>query len=133
MGRYDESGIQIAFMQWFRYQYPQYARVCFHVPNEGQRTTKVVYDRRSGTSRVVSTGGARMKAEGMVAGVADIILLIPRKGYGSLCIEFKTPTGRQSAEQVRWQEEAERVGNKYILVRSVEEAIGEVNEYLSSI
>lgn len=125
----EEAQIQIAFMDWFRYQYPQYSLVCFHPVNEGKRNTKMIRD-RYGNLKVVCSTGAMLKREGLVAGVADIVLLVPRGGYGCLCIEFKTPTGRQSAEQVRWQEQCEAAGNKYIIVRSAEEAIAETNEYL---
>ena len=40
-----------------------------------------------------------MKRQGVKRGVADVILQIPKKGYASLCLEFKTSTGKQSAEQ----------------------------------
>lgn len=38
-------------------------------------------------------------------------------------IEVKTPTGRQSRQQVRWQRAIERAGGAYVLVRSVDEAL----------
>lgn len=65
----------------------------FAVPNGGKRDAKT---------------GARMKYEGAVRGVADLILLIPKKGWASLCIEMKTPKGTQSEHQRTWQTEAER-------------------------
>ena len=71
-----------------------------------------------------------MKRQGVKRGVADVILQIPKKGYASLCIEFKTPTGRQSAEQKEYQRQVEMAGSKYVIVRSVEQAIRELQLYL---
>lgn len=45
----------------------------------------------------VPNGGSRniieaknLKAQGVKSGVSDVLLLIPKKGYSSLCMEFKT-------------------------------------------
>lgn len=126
--RYEESLIQQEFVARFRFRYPQYAKVLFHPVNEGQRTTKVVNNRYG--SKVVCTGGARLKAEGMVKGVADLILLVPRNGYGALCLETKTATGKQEPEQKEWQKAAEAAGNKYVVYRSAEEGMQIIEDYL---
>lgn len=107
--------MQIACKRWFDYQYQHFAHLLFAVPNGGQRgkfEAKI------------------MKAEGITAGVADMILLISRRGYGSLCIEFKTATGRQSEAQKNWQALAESCGNKYVVIRSIEEFIRTITAYL---
>lgn len=101
--RHVESNTQIAAVRWFRYQYPHLARLLFAVPNGGAR------------DRVT---GAIMKAEGVVAGVADLLLLVPRGGYHGLCIEMKTRTGRQSESQKEWQQEVEAQGYRYVVCRS---------------
>jgi hypothetical protein len=41
----------------------------------------------------------RLKAEGVKAGVPDVFLAIPSKGYHGLFIELKAPKGRVSPEQ----------------------------------
>jgi hypothetical protein len=71
-----------------------------------------------------------LKAEGVVAGVSDLILLVPRNGKGSLCIEMKTRTGVQRSSQKVWQEECEKAGNQYVIVRSFEEFREAVTNYL---
>ena len=38
-------------------------------------------------------------------------------------IEIKTKTGKQSLEQIVWQEEFEKVGGRYILARSLDDVI----------
>ena len=87
----------------------------FAVPNGGRRDAK---------------SGARMKYEGVVKGVADLILLIPKKGYASLCIEMKTLKGVQSDNQKGWQREAEKYRNRYVVCHSLQEFMNEVNSYL---
>lgn len=115
--RHIESDIQKAFVKWFRLQYPQYALNLTSVPNGGLRS---------------KTEAAIMKAEGMTAGAADLLLLVPRGGFGALGIEFKTLAkgSRQSDAQKRWQQAFERVGNKYTIVRTFEEAVVIANNYL---
>ena len=49
---------------------------------------------------------------------------------GLLCLEFSTKTGKQSPEQKEFQKQAEKCGSKYVIVRSVKEAIDKVREYL---
>ena len=65
----------------------------FAVPNGGKRDAKT---------------GARMKYEGAVRGVADLILLMPKKGWASLCIEMKTPKGTQSEHQMKRGKQKQR-------------------------
>ena len=87
----------------------------FAVPNGGRRDAKT---------------GARMKYEGVTRGVADLILLVPKKGFASLCIEMKTPKGKQKDVQIEWQREAEKYRNRYVVCHSIEEFMKEVNDYL---
>ena len=75
-----ESEMQRSCKRWFDLQYPKLSCLLFAVPNGGARNSREA---------------AIMKAEGVTAGVADMILLIPRHGYGCLCIEFKTKKGSQ--------------------------------------
>ena len=74
--------------------------------------------------------GRVMREEGARAGVADLILLIPKGGYASLCIEMKTAKGKQSDAQVAFMELARKMRNKYVVCRSFDEFQKEVNEYL---
>ncbi len=113
--RHTESKMQIACKRWFDYQYPHFSKLLFAVPNGGQRG---------------KFEAAIMKAEGTTAGVSDMILLVAKKGYSSLCIEFKTKTGRQSDSQKEWQEIAEKHGNKYVIIRSFEQFVRVVTAYL---
>lgn len=104
--RHNESEMQRACVRWYRYQYPQHASMLIGIPN-GVATTE--------------RQGAILKAEGMLAGVADLLLLLPAQGYTMLAIEMKTDKGRQSPRQQAWQQEAERHGIRYEVVRSFDE------------
>ena len=111
----SESQIQHACLEWFRMQYPGLALLMFAVPNGGKRDART---------------GAIMRYEGAIRGVADLILLVPKKGYASLCIEMKTPKGVQSEHQRTWQRAAEKYHSRYVVCRSLEEFMNEVNAYL---
>lgn len=102
-------------MQWFRLQYRHLARNLFAVPNGGYRN---------------AVTGAVLKAEGVLAGVSDLILLYPSGEFHGLCIEMKTPDGRQADTQKEFQQAVEEVGYKYAICRSVTDFISEVNSYL---
>jgi len=116
----SESQIQQSCLTWFKQQYPKIwsAGVLFHIANEGIRLGGV---------------GSRMKREGIVRGVADLCLAIPRHGYGALYIEMKRPGTYQSPEQKEWQKGIEYYGNKYVICRSLDEFMTTVKRYLSQL
>ena len=113
--RHEESDIQQLCVRWFRLQYPKYARLLFAVPNGGSRNL---------------IEAARMKAEGVTAGVADLILLVPSGEYSSLCIEMKTAKGRQRDTQKDWEEAAKSVGNKKVICRTLDDFQKEIKNYI---
>lgn len=55
-----------------------------------------------------------------VPGLSDLTLFA--NGGTTIFIEIKTPTGRQSKQQERFQTAVEKLGFEYIILRSVEEA-----------
>ena len=116
--RHQESDLQRTCVAWFRGMYPDDAPMLFAVPNGGAR------------SRIEA---GIMKAEGVTAGVADLILLEARGGWGALCIEMKTrdkSNSRQSASQKTWQAAAERAGNRYEVVRTFGDFRVLITEYM---
>lgn len=107
--RHPEHQLQAACFKWFNLQYPEFRGLLFAVPNGG------------GRSRIEA---ALLKAEGVVAGVADMLLLVPSKGYAGLCIEFKAATkaAHQSEAQKNWERLINKHGAyKYTVVRTFEE------------
>lgn len=105
--KHEESTIQTQCVRWFRYQYP--SRTLFSIPNGGQRN---------------AVTGAILKAEGALAGVADLQILHAAHGYHGLFIEMKTHSGKQQPSQI-----AESEGYKYAVCRSFDDFEKTVNEY----
>lgn len=114
----EEHRIQSSCIEWVSWRHPELYYCLFDVPNGGARNK--------------ATAG-RLKAEGVKAGVADLLMLKANKHYHGLCIEMKTQKGRQSEAQKEWQRNIEREGYKYIICRSLEEFINEIEAYLNDV
>lgn len=116
-----EHELQVACVEWFRYQYPRLSKRLFAVPNGGYR------DRRT---------AAKLKDEGVLSGVSDLILLKPNTHFHALLIEMKVTEkySRQSSEQKEWQKELTSLDEyKYVVCRSIDDFMREVNDYLKDI
>lgn len=75
--------------------------------------------------------GAIRRSEGIVKGVSDLILLIPRGQYFGLMIEMKTKDGYQSKWQKEWEQLVTAQGYRYEVIRSEEDFRTLLTEYLS--
>ena len=115
--RHEESALQRNCVKWFRYQWDIYALNLIAIPNGGARNL---------------VEAAIMKGEGVTAGAADLFLFVPNSIYHGLAIEMKSPSGTWRDTQKRWAKAIEDRGYKYILVRSFEQFVLEVNQYLNS-
>ena len=88
----SESSQQIALFIWsalpeVRAKYPE-LKWLFHIPNGGSRN---------------NIEAARLKAQGVKAGVPDLMLPVKRSlGYGGLFIELKKMKGIVSQKQKYW-------------------------------
>lgn len=109
-----ESDLQSSCVCWFRYAYPEYSRLLFAVPNGGSRNV---------------IEAARLKKEGVVRGVSDLLLLVPNKEFHGLCIEMKKKGGYQSEWQKEWQKEVEKQGYLYVVCKSFAEFMITINKY----
>ena len=112
----EEHRIQCACVAWFRLQYPQFRHNLFAVPNGGRRDAAT---------------GAKMKEEGVLAGVSDLILLKSNNDYHALLIEMKTSKGHQSDNQKAWEKAIVPDGYRYVVVRSFEDFMREIRCYLA--
>ncbi|MEB2621432.1 VRR-NUC domain-containing protein [Pseudomonas sp. YuFO8] len=71
----DREGLeQAALMPELRARMPEVADLIFHVPNGGHRVKAVA---------------AKLKAQGVKAGIPDLVLPMARGGFFGLYIEFK--------------------------------------------
>lgn len=106
--RHIEESIQVACVKWFRLQYPNL--VIFAVPNGGSRN---LYEAKN------------MKESGTLAGVADLIIV--GNGGRVLFVEMKAGKNKQEDSQVLFQNKVEKLGHKYIICRSREQFMKEVD------
>lgn len=114
----EEHRIQCECVRWFSLQYPRLHGRLFAVPNGGRRD---------------ATTAAKLKAEGVVAGVADLILLKSNRDYGALLIEMKTRKGRQRDSQKQWEDTVCADSEyKYVVCRSFDDFKREVDDYLKN-
>ena len=117
--REEEHRIQCACVRWFNLYFPNLRGRLFAVPNGGRRDAATA---------------AKLKAEGVIAGVADLILLKSNKHFGALLIEMKTLKGRQRDSQKQWQNAVCSLGEyKYVVCRSLDDFIKEVTDYIIDI
>lgn len=117
-----EHQLQKACVQWFRLQYPSYDKLLFAIPNGGKRHVAVA---------------AKMKAEGVLRGVPDLFLAVPREGkgydrdiYHGLFIEMKAGKNNLTKEQKTMFEILTEQGYRCELCRSFEEFHQVIGQYL---
>lgn len=85
----SESAEQQALFRWAEYmsgRHPE-IRLLYHIPNEGKRSRAT---------------GARLKAEGLKAGVPDICLPVATGKYHGLYIELKAGRNTATDKQKEW-------------------------------
>lgn len=100
-----ESALQQQCVEWFDWYYPNLKLNLFSIPNEGART---------------AANGARMKAQGRRAGVADMFLAVAENGFHGLFIEFKVGKGKQTESQKLFQEKVHKQNYYYFVVNTYE-------------
>lgn len=98
-----ESRLQADICQWFWNTYPNERQMLFHVNNKARNAIE----------------GNKFKAMGVVKGVSDLVLILPRGRV--IWIELKTASGSQLPDQAAFQRKVEQRGHTYIIIRSLEE------------
>jgi len=121
--KHEESKMQQSCVAWFRMQHRKHTMLLFAVPNGSKL---------SGSQKQRAITGKRLKSEGVVAGVADLILMIPSGDYSGLCLEAKTATGRQSDSQKDFEKAVLSVGYGYALFRSLKGFQEIIKSYLEN-
>ncbi len=108
----NESRIQQSIVEWYNNEYcrkiidgiPNPCRsLIYHVPNQNQH---------------------RLVAIGVLSGVSDLVVVhrsSPKHTGIHLYIEVKDTIGKQSPNQIEFQQRIESLGYKYFLVRSLDE------------
>lgn len=125
--KHNESSLQISCVSWFRLQYPKYANLLFAIPNGGKRSV------------ITAT---ILKREGALAGVADLMLAVPKSYKGNseydflytfcgLFIEMKYLKGKQSDSQKSFQKSVEEQGYRYEVICDFDSFKSIIEEYLN--
>lgn len=110
-----EDDLQIQCISSFKLAYPQYAKRVFHVPNGGKRSAREA---------------ARFQKMGVLPGVCDIIISIPRGKWHGMFAELKLGNNDLSHNQEAFIKEHEK--DYYCVVCwTVQEFMNEVNKYLT--
>ena len=114
------SRLQAGCVKWFRYQYSEYKDLLFAIPNG-----LPIFDKEL---RVKIYN--RLNKEGLKAGVPDLFLAVPKGVYHGAFIEIKYDSDRLRKVQADMIRELESENYKCIIVRSLEEFIEQINEYM---
>lgn len=114
-----EHSEQVSLMKWWGLMHKRFGiseQLLFAIPNGGQRNVIVA---------------ARMKAEGVRAGVPDLFLAVPSFGYNGLFIELKKPKGgRVSDKQTEFISELSERGYRVTVCHGFMEAKQTIENYL---
>ena len=101
----DEHGLQVTLLNYLL-QAHQKDLYCFAIPNAGKRGFQTA---------------ARMRAEGLRAGVADLCVMMQK---GRVCwLELKSEKGRSSSAQNSFGEICKVLGHSYAVVHNFDEAL----------
>ena len=90
-------------------------KLLYHVPNGGKR------DRAE---------AARLKAEGVKAGVPDIVLPVARGRYHGLYVELKAEGGKPTENQIGWLNDLSSQGYHAVICYGWAAAKTVIEEYL---
>ena len=114
-----EAPEQRMAFQYMQIKHPLAFEHAFHVPNGGHRRKSVA---------------AKLKAEGVKAGVPDICITLSRGGYHALWIEMKAKRPHSSSVSVyqkAWLLRLEKAGYKATVCRGFPEFRAVIDEYMA--
>lgn len=112
----QEHNLQVACVRWFGMQFPQLAPLLFAIPNGGYRDVRVA---------------AKLRAEGVRAGVPDMMLAVPKGQFCGLFVEMKNgKAGRLSDHQRDMIARLQTQGYRVEVCRTFEEFVSATSEYL---
>jgi hypothetical protein len=111
-----ESKLQSSCVEWFRFQYPHFKMLLFAIPNGGHRN-------------IITA--KKLKREGVVSGVPDLFLSIPRNGWNGFYIEMKSEKNKLTQPQEDFFSQAKKYNYKCEVIRTIDQFIREVNYYMN--
>jgi len=114
----NEHEIQSAIVDWSKLKKHNNLTVfdyLIKIPNEAKRSYALA---------------ARLKKEGLKAGVSDLFLALPSNGYFGLWLEIKAKRGRVTEAQAKFIDKMVCVGYVGKVAYSAEQAINMIDDYL---
>lgn len=112
----SEHDLQVQCVRWFRYTHQDISSLLFAIPNGGQRNNIVA---------------AKLKAEGVVSGVPDLFLAVPKGSLHGLWIEMKNgKAGRLSDNQKTMITELRNQDYAVEVAHDFDEFVKTIEEYL---
>ena len=111
---HEEQSAVIKWAEWQKCQFPG-LELLFAIPNGGQRHPAVA---------------TKLKAEGVRAGVSDLMLPVARGGHHGLWIEMKSSRGKVSPTQSEWIDAMKAQGYATAVCFNADAAIAVLAEYL---
>ena len=114
----SESALQQQCLKWFAFQYPKLAEqgLLFSIPN--------------GANKSIAQA-MKFKREGLVSGIPDLMLAVPKGIYHGLFIEMKAAKGKPSANQIKM---IGKLRDQYYyvdIINSFEQFTSLINKYLA--
>ena len=116
--KHQESNEQQSLFQWVKLMQGQHPELA------------LLHAIGNGNARTSAIQGARMKREGVKAGVSDIMLPVSRGGYHGLYIELKVGKNKATPSQKWWIKETIKQGYLSVVCYGWTEASVVIGEYL---
>lgn len=76
----SEDGCLASVVAWFKLKWPQHSNLIYHIPNEGKHQSQ------------------KRENMGVLYGAPDLVIAIPRGGYGAYMFDAKKDTGYSISE-----------------------------------
>jgi hypothetical protein len=106
---------QVHLINWFRVQYPLIRNTLFAIPNGGVRNI--------GTA-------IKLKKEGVMPGVSDLFLMVPKGLKHGLFVEMKAEKGKIQENQAEFMKLADQMGYGAVVCYGFLEAKEAIQNYL---
>lgn len=112
--KHIEDRIQRQCVEWFRGKFPK--EKIFAIPNGGKRS---------------KIEAAIMKGSGVLSGVSDLFIPIPKSYHHGFFIEMKKPDGKPTPNQKEFLEYADSKNYRTSVIDSFDKFVEEVTEYMN--
>lgn len=118
-----EEAEQAEIVRWFRDTYPEYSR--------SLRVSLAGLNFGSGRRGAIMTNSIR--SQGVVEGEADLLIAVPRGGFGSLVIEHKADEAMRGAtgKQLEYIQYHNAVGNCGVVTKGLDMAKAAITQYMA--